>query len=128
MAWSCESRTESWALRMAELAFEPSRPVSRREFLFYVWPASLVLATAGSGGAVLWYAYPRFRAGEFGGEFAFHTAAPPDVDADPMPFQDGRFWLVNSESGLLALYMVCTHLGCLYKWVPNANRFVCPCH
>ena len=27
-----------------------------------------------------------------------------------------------------ALYMVCTHLGCLYKWEPSNNRFECPCH
>ncbi len=26
-----------------------------------------------------------------------------------------------------ALYMVCTHLGCLYKWDPSNNRFQCPC-
>jgi cytochrome b6-f complex iron-sulfur subunit len=113
---------------MAELAFEASRPLSRREFLFYVWTASLALAMAGSGGAILWYAYPRFREGEFGGEFPLDRAALPEVGSDPQPYQEGRFWLVNTENGLLALYMVCTHLGCLYKWVPNSERFICPCH
>jgi len=29
---------------------------------------------------------------------------------------------------LLALYGVCTHLGCLPKWVPTNTRFECPCH
>ena len=24
--------------------------------------------------------------------------------------------------------MVCTHLGCLYKWEQANNRFECPCH
>jgi cytochrome b6-f complex iron-sulfur subunit len=24
--------------------------------------------------------------------------------------------------------MVCTHLGCLYKWEPANFRFECPCH
>ena len=24
--------------------------------------------------------------------------------------------------------MVCTHLGCLYKWEPSNSRFECPCH
>jgi cytochrome b6-f complex iron-sulfur subunit len=113
---------------MAELAFEQSRPLSRREFLFYVWTASLALATAGSGGAVLWFAYPRFREGEFGGKFPLDMVALPEVGSDPEPYQEGRFWLVNAENGVLALYMVCTHLGCLYKWVPNSNRFICPCH
>src|SRR5687767_7521349 len=113
---------------MAELAMDQSRPLSRREFLFYVWTASLALATAGIGGAVLWFAYPRFRGGEFGGEFPVASQALPEVGADPEGHPDGRFWLVNTESGVLALYMVCTHLGCLYKWVPNNGRFECPCH
>jgi len=26
------------------------------------------------------------------------------------------------------LYAVCTHLGCLPKWVATNNRFECPCH
>ena len=28
----------------------------------------------------------------------------------------------------MALYAVCTHLGCLPKWVDVNNRFECPCH
>jgi cytochrome b6-f complex iron-sulfur subunit len=28
----------------------------------------------------------------------------------------------------VALYAVCTHLGCLPKWVDITNRFECPCH
>ena len=30
--------------------------------------------------------------------------------------------------GVSALYKVCVHLGCLYKWVPTNDRFECPCH
>ena len=30
--------------------------------------------------------------------------------------------------GLLAIYKVCTHLGCLYKAEPSTVRFECPCH
>jgi cytochrome b6-f complex iron-sulfur subunit len=36
---------------------------------------------------------------------------------------------VNLEdSGLIALYWKCTHLGCTVPWVPAENRFHCPCH
>ncbi|MEZ4583337.1 MAG: Rieske 2Fe-2S domain-containing protein [Caldilineaceae bacterium] len=42
---------------------------------------------------------------------------------------DGKFWWVNiTDEGPKAIYMVCTHLGCLYKWVGERNRFECPCH
>ena len=28
----------------------------------------------------------------------------------------------------MALYKVCTHLGCLYDWRDLEEKFVCPCH
>ncbi len=28
----------------------------------------------------------------------------------------------------MALYKVCTHLGCLYNWTDSNFRFECPCH
>lgn len=34
----------------------------------------------------------------------------------------------TTDEGPRALYMVCTHLGCLYKWEQSNNRFECPCH
>jgi cytochrome b6-f complex iron-sulfur subunit len=102
--------------------------MNRREFLFYVWSASIALSLAGTGGAILWFAYPRFREGEFGGEFPIDASALPAPDAPPEDHPDGRFWLVNTGSGILAIYKVCTHLGCLYKWVPSNDRFECPCH
>jgi cytochrome b6-f complex iron-sulfur subunit len=34
----------------------------------------------------------------------------------------------NTEEGVLAIYKVCTHLGCLYSWSDQGNKFVCPCH
>jgi cytochrome b6-f complex iron-sulfur subunit len=30
--------------------------------------------------------------------------------------------------GVLAIFKVCTHLGCLYEWVQVTTRFECPCH
>lgn len=113
---------------MANTMLERPTPVGRREFLLYIWGASMSLLMAGTGGAVLWYAYPRFREGEFGGEFPVAPSLLPPVAAAPEDHPDGRFWLVNTEAGLLAIYKVCTHLGCLYKWVPSNNRFECPCH
>jgi cytochrome b6-f complex iron-sulfur subunit len=102
--------------------------MNRREFLFYIWSASIALSLAGTGGAILWFAYPRFREGEFGGEFPIATSALPAPEAAPEDNPAGRYWLVNSGGGILAIYKVCTHLGCLYKWVPSQDRFECPCH
>jgi cytochrome b6-f complex iron-sulfur subunit len=128
----------------------PVPPMTRREFLYYIWAASMALFLAETGGAILWFAVPRFKAGEFGGVFDLDIAAVPPVDTGPVAFDSGRFWLVNNgpkeldhqytyngdklkvdypqQPGVKALYKVCVHLGCLYKWVPTNDRFECPCH
>lgn len=102
--------------------------VSRREFLYYAWGASLALLTAQTGGLLLWFGLPRFREGEFGGIFSLNAGALPQLDAAPGDNPGGKFWLSNTAEGVVALYKVCTHLGCLYKWVDANHRFECPCH
>lgn len=119
-------------------------PLSRREFLNYLWAMSMAVAMAGSGGAAIWFLVPRFREGEFGGVFVVPVNELPAVDSSPKEFPEGRFWLSNIgqntladdrrpedypiQAGVRAIYKVCTHLGCLYKWVESNTRFECPCH
>jgi cytochrome b6-f complex iron-sulfur subunit len=112
--------------------------ITRREFLNYAWLASLALLTAQTVGLSLWFAFPNFQEGQFGGAFPIGDAATalPEVNSGPKAYVEGKFWLINvdkevngeSRKGVLAIYKVCTHLGCLYEWVPMTNRFECPCH
>ncbi|MCX6045284.1 MAG: Rieske 2Fe-2S domain-containing protein [Chloroflexi bacterium] len=103
--------------------------INRREFLTYAWGAALGLLTLEAGVGTFMFLYPRFRAGEFGGDFIQDTNKFGDKDAAPNPEPSGKFWQVTTAEGQhKALYMVCVHLGCLYKWVPANNRFECPCH
>jgi cytochrome b6-f complex iron-sulfur subunit len=104
----------------------------------------MAVALAGGAGATLWYALPRFKAGEFGGVVTVPVGDVPAPDSAPVLHPDARFWLVNIgdktlqdprqpkpyplSPGVKALYMVCVHLGCLYKWTPTEDRFECPCH
>lgn len=119
-------------------------PLNRREFLYYLWGASMAVFMAGSGGIAVWFALPRFREGEFGGVFEIPVEDIPPAGSGPKEFPEGRFWLVSIGQeevddprrpteyplslGVRAIYKVCTHLGCLYKWVPTTDRFECPCH
>ena len=127
-------------------AEENTGGISRREFLYYVWGASMALVAAQSVGLLVWFLLPRFREGEFGGAFVVPVSALPEVNAPPINVPDGRFWLVNLNTedpnelmypapednlpivGVAAIYKVCTHLGCIYAWTEANNRFECPCH
>lgn len=101
---------------------------SRREFLYYIWGASMALLLGEVGAGLIWFAFPRFREGEFGGVFAYNPADLPDQGTPPEFVAAGRFHVSNTDNGLFALYGVCTHLGCLPRWVPSNDRFECPCH
>lgn len=102
--------------------------INRREFITYAWGAALGLLTLEIGVASYAFMYPRFRAGEFGGAFPVPLGEVPPAGAGPNGNTTGKFWLVDTAEGPKALYMVCTHLGCLYKWEPSSFRFECPCH
>ncbi len=121
----------------APQALDPN--ITRREFLNYAWLASVALVACETVGLSLWFAFPNFRVGQFGGQFPIGKATDvlPEINAAPKAYTDGKFWLVNLDTtnrhgeprkGIMALYKVCVHLGCLYEWIPMTNRFECPCH
>ncbi len=43
-------------------------------------------------------------------------------------FAGGTYIVIRTERGVFALSAVCTHLGCLVNWEPDAQEIVCPCH
>jgi len=112
----------------AEAVPEPPKGITRREFLNYVWGASMALFLAQFGGITFFFAMPRFRAGEFGGQIAVAASEVPQPNSAPVANNIGKFWLVHTDAGINAIYRVCTHLGCLYFWSEAASIFACPCH
>jgi cytochrome b6-f complex iron-sulfur subunit len=130
---------------MATVTTSAAPGISRREFLYYIWGASIALITLQATGLLVWYLLPRFREGEFGGTFTLPVDAIPPTNSTPIPNAEGRFWLSNLDSqtpnnlmyraegekpivGVVAIYKVCTHLGCIYDWNSPNSRFECPCH
>ena len=39
-----------------------------------------------------------------------------------------RVWIIRVPEGFYSLYARCTHLGCTPNWLPNEEKFKCPCH
>lgn len=131
MATAESTNPTAMSAPVARAAATPSIQVaapSRREFLYYIWGASMALLLGQTSAGLIWFAFPRFKEGEFGGTFAFNPEELPGVGAAPTSVPAGRFHVTRTTEGLRALYGVCTHLGCLPKWVPTNNRFECPCH
>ena len=103
--------------------------MSRREFLNYAWLATLGIFALETGVVAFQFAMPRLGPGEFGGVVDIGNVDDlPPVGAAPEPFNKAKFWWVRMEAGALALYKVCTHLGCIFDWKSADGKFICPCH
>ncbi len=88
---------------------------------------SVLAMTGAAFGMLLW---PN-KTGAFGSTLTVSAADVPAVGAQPYRNIAGKFYLMHTKDGLLALYNKCTHLGCSVPWhgPPDAeNAFQCPCH
>jgi cytochrome b6-f complex iron-sulfur subunit len=100
--------------------------MDRRQFFVKLGTGSI--AVAGLGACVFGYEFlspnvlyepsPVVNAGK-------PDRYPPDsVSFDPV----SAIYLVRSAQGFYALDAICTHLGCLTAWKPEADMIACPCH
>jgi cytochrome b6-f complex iron-sulfur subunit len=112
----------------AEAVIE-KKPVNRREFLNFAWLVSIGFFTVTTAGVTYLFSLPRFKEGEFGGIVTVGSVNQlPTTEEPPDNYPKTKFWLSNTTGGVLALYKVCTHLGCLYNWNTQEVKFICPCH
>ncbi len=86
-----------------------------------------------------------FAAGAFGWSL-FRFLSPVErgnedsqvrVSRDQVPIGSAHFFayqgrpavVVQPRAGeFVALSAVCTHLGCIIKWIDDSQEFLCPCH
>jgi cytochrome b6-f complex iron-sulfur subunit len=108
------------------LAVRPDRRQFLRNAALGATGAVLALMSAAFG-LLLW---PN-KTGAFGSELTVRAEDVPGVDQPPYRNIQGKFFLVHSPDGLLALYTKCPHLGCTVPWhgpPDSPNAFQCPCH
>ena len=111
-----------------EIAAKPAdtdQELNRRRFFTQLGLGSLGVAAAGTlmfyyrylSPNVLFEASPVVNAGK--------TENYP-VDSVTLDATSG-IYLIHVAEGFFSLNAVCTHLGCLTAWKPEANAIACPC-
>jgi cytochrome b6-f complex iron-sulfur subunit len=101
---------------------------SRRSFMRWATLGALAVAGAEFSLVTIRFFWPN-KTEAFGSEIlAGKVSELPAVDAEPKRNDAGRFWLINTQDGLLAFYWKCTHLGCTVPWNKEEGQFHCPCH
>ena len=108
-------------------SIDSSPRTSRRDFLRWTVAGTLSFFTLESLAGFVAFFWP-LKVGAFGSEITVNREDIPPVGADPLVVREGKFWLINNEDGLLALYWKCVHLGCTVPWRADEGQFHCPCH
>jgi cytochrome b6-f complex iron-sulfur subunit len=100
--------------------------VSRRDFLNEITLGAIGIA--GLGGTVLTYQYfsPNVL---FEPPMTFRAGNPDLYPVNSVTIlQDQQVYIVRTPAGFFAVSAVCTHLGCITQWKPEAEIIACPCH
>jgi cytochrome b6-f complex iron-sulfur subunit len=125
--------------------------VTRRQFFNRGITAMFALGLAGFGTTVIAFLWPTLSGG-FGSKIRAGSAtdilAQINDTKEPFYVPEGRFYLqpypkgdlakaeqfytggvlTGMESGFVALYQKCVHLGCRVPWCKTSQWFECPCH
>jgi cytochrome b6-f complex iron-sulfur subunit len=111
---------------MEESILSP-KPMTRREFLYYIWAASAALLTVESAVGLAWFLSASRDIPRKETLLHIDLSEIPQAGSPPI-HRDKRLWFTNTLKGFYVLNDLCTHRHCAPKWVPTNSRFECPCH
>ena len=103
-----------------------NKKLTRGQFLGIAWTGSISLVFAQLAVALLKFIQPVATSG-FGGE-VFAGLVDEFTIGSINRILAGRFFIVRTPEGIIALWQKCTHLGCAVPWVEEEKQFHCPCH
>jgi len=100
--------------------------LARRDFLNEITLAALGVAGLGTGVVTYQYFSPNVL---FEPPTRFRAGSPDLYPLNSVTFlQNQQVYIVRTSAGFYAVSAVCTHLGCVTQWKPEANQIACPCH
>jgi cytochrome b6-f complex iron-sulfur subunit len=100
--------------------------VSRRDFLNEITLGALGIAGLGSVAVTYQFFSPNVL---FEPPTTFRAGNPDLYPIHSVTFlQDQQVYIVRMPEGFYAVSAVCTHLGCVTQWKPDAEMIACPCH
>lgn len=103
---------------------EPSPFASRRSFIV---AGAAAVAAAWAGVGVQNRLFP-VQGTSQGAPVEIPLAELPVGVSRQITYGGAPALVMRSEDGVLALSLICTHLGCTVHWQPEKRQFHCPCH
>jgi cytochrome b6-f complex iron-sulfur subunit len=104
-----------------------TKHIDRRGFLQWLMSGLLFLVATATGNALVRYLLPPPPARKTEG-LSIPINQIPTGSALVVEHDGSPVILVRTQDGVKAFSSVCTHLGCLVKWVSAEKIFYCPCH
>ncbi len=98
----------------------------RRDFLTRLGVGACAAAALGSGLVTLDFLKPKVL---FEPPTTFRAGSPADYPEGTVRFnREKRAYVIGAADGVYALSAVCTHLGCITRFLSDENVIACPCH
>jgi len=120
------SDTEHSSVTEALRPGQAGNGVTRRDFLNEMTLGALGVAGLGSVAVTYQFFSPNVL---FEPPTTFRAGSPDLYPVHSVTFlQDQQVYIVRMPEGFYAVSAVCTHLGCVTQWKPDAEMIACPCH
>jgi cytochrome b6-f complex iron-sulfur subunit len=99
---------------------------TRRDFLARMGIGACAAAALGSGVVTLDFLKPKVL---FEPPTTFHAGSTLDYPEGTVRFNKAqKAYVIGGGGGIYALSAVCTHLGCITRFLSDENAIACPCH
>lgn len=98
----------------------------RRDFLTFAGVGACACAAAGAGLVTLDFLKPKVL---FEPPTKFVAGTPIDFPEGTVRFnREHHAYVIGTSGGVYAMTAICTHLGCITRYLSDQNIIACPCH